>query len=339
MNREEMERQRRRRKARIKKKKRQARIRGVILLIVIVVLFAGAFHKLKSLAGKGASGVGGNQIEWFVLKNMDALNPKRAYTPQEIGNLTNNIINDRIEIRLAKGENHITRASDYAYDAGEISDIIQGKREYTGKKKIAFLTFDDGPNHTITPQILDTFKEKEAHATFFVVGKSVGEKNRDVLLRELSDGHAIALHSYSHDYHKLYPGRVANAAAVEEEAKKTQGALQDILGKNFHSGVWCYPGGHMSWQGLDAADRKLKDLGISWIDWNALTGDAEPASRRPTTAPGLVEFLKKSMPKNDDASVIVILMHDAEAKQLSADALPHVIDALRDDGYSFGILK
>ena len=52
-----------------------------------------------------------------------------------------------------------------------------------------------------------------------------------------------------------------------------------------------------------------------------------------------MEFLKKSMPKNDDASVIVILMHDAETKQLSADALPHVIDALRDDGYSFGILK
>lgn len=339
MNKEEMERQRRRRKMRIQKRKRQARLRGLVLLAVILIVFAGAFHKLKRLAGEGASDGGGNQIEWFVLKNMDALHTVGSYTPQEIGNLTNNIINDRIEIRLAKGENHITRASSYAYDAGEISEIIQGKREYTGKKKIAFLTFDDGPNHKISPQILDTLKEKGVHGTFFVVGKSVHEKNRDILLRELVEGNAIALHSYSHDYTKLYPGRVADTAAIEGEAIKTQKALQSILGKNFHSGAWRYPGGHMSWKGLDAADQKLKDMGISWIDWNALTGDAEPASRRPTTAAGLVEFLKKSMPKNGDASVIVILMHDAETKQLSADALPHVIDALRDDGYSFGILK
>ncbi len=338
MNREEMERQRRRKIARIKKRKRQARIRGIVLLIVIFVVFGGVFRKLKSMASSGGEG-GGNQVEWFVLKNLDALNPARAYTPEEVGNLTNNIINDRIDIHLAKGQNHITRASSYAYDAGEISEIIEGKREYTGDKKIAFLTFDDGPNHKISPQMLDILKEKDAHATFFVVGRNVGEKTRDVLLRELTEGHAIALHSYSHDYHKLYPGRVANAAAVEGEAAKAQKALQDVLGKSFHSGVWRYPGGHMSWKGLDASDQKLKDMDISWIDWNALTGDAEPASRRPTTPQGLVEFLKKSMPKNDDASVIVILMHDAETKQLSADALPHVIDALRADGYSFGILK
>ena len=338
MNREEMERQRRRKIARIKKRKRQARIRGIVLLIVIFVVFGGVFRKLKSMASSGDEG-GGNQVEWFVLKNLDALNPARAYTPEEVGNLTNNIINDRIDIHLAKGQNHITRASSYAYDAGEISEIIEGKREYTGGKKIAFLTFDDGPNHKISPQMLDILKEKDAHATFFVVGRNVGEKTRDVLLRELTEGHAIALHSYSHDYHKLYPGRVANAAAVEGEAAKAQKALQDVLGKNFHSGVWRYPGGHMSWKGLDASDQKLKDMDISWIDWNALTGDAEPASRRPTTPQGLVEFLKKSMPKNDDASVIVILMHDAETKQLSADALPHVIDALRADGYSFGVLK
>ncbi len=338
MHREEMERERRRRKIRIQKRKRRARLRGVVLLVAIVVLFGAAFHKLKGMVGQ-SSGEGGNQIEWFVLKNMDALDPKRAYTPQEIGNLTNNIINDRIEIRLAKGENHITRASSYAYDAGEISDIIEGKKEYTGKKKIAFLTFDDGPNHKISPQVLDTLKEKDAHATFFVIGKSVQEKNRDILLRELTEGNAIALHSYSHDYQKLYPGRVGNAAAIEEEAKQAQSALQKLLGKNFHSGVWRYPGGHMSWKSLESADEKLKDMGVSWIDWNALTGDAEPASRRPTTASGLVEFLKKSMPKNEDGSVIVILMHDAETKQLSADALPGVIDALRSDGYSFGILK
>ena len=165
MDRQEMERQRRRRIARIKKRKRRARIRGLVLLVAIIVVFSGVFHKLKSIASRSDSS-GGNQVEWFVLKNMGALNPARAYTPAEVGNLTNNIINDRIDIHLAKGQNHITRASSYAYDAGEISDIIEGKREYKGNKKIAFLTFDDGPNQKISPQILDVLKEKDAHATF-----------------------------------------------------------------------------------------------------------------------------------------------------------------------------
>lgn len=340
MDREVMDKERRKRRARIKARRRKARIRGLALVVVILGLGVFTIQKLKGMGGGGNTAYAyGNQAEWFVLNNLDALDDKKAYTPEEIGNLRNNIINDRIAIRLAKGENYITRAKDYAYSAADISDIIEGKMDYTGSKKIAFLTFDDGPNHKITPQILDTLRDKNAHATFFVVGKIVSEKTRDVLMRELSEGHSIAMHSSTHDYHKLYPGRVADPVRVEKEAVDSQAALQKVLGKDFHSGVWRYPGGHMSWKGLEPADQKLKDMGVSWIDWNSLSGDAEPASRRPTTEAGLVDFLNKSIKSNEDQSIMVVLMHDAENKQLTANALGEIIDHLRDEGYEFGILK
>lgn len=340
MDKETRDKERRERRERIKARRRKARIRAFSIVALILVLGTLAIHKLKNIGGDDNVALAyGDQAEWFVLNNLGAVNDKNAYTPKEIGNLRNNIINDRIAIRLVKGENHITRAKSYAYSAADVADIIEGKMDYTGSKKIAFLTFDDGPNHKISPQVLDTLKEKNAHATFFVVGKIVSEKTRDVLMRELAEGHAVCMHSYTHDYHLLYPGRVADTARIEKEAKDTQAALQKVLGKDFHAGAWRYPGGHMSWKNLESADQKLKDMGVTWIDWNALNGDAEPASRRPTTEAGLVEFLDKSIKANKDSSIIVILMHDAENKQLTANAVGQIIDHLRSEGYEFGILK
>lgn len=339
MKREAMERQRRERRERIRRRRRRARIRGVVALLIVVLLGIGAYRGLRGIKGGGKAYAYGNQAEWFVLKNLNALDYDRAYTPEEVGNLKNNEIHRLVDVQIAKDQNHITRAKDYAYSAAEISDIIEGNLDYTGDKKIAFLTFDDGPNHSITPQILDTLREKDAHATFFVVGKTVSEKNKDILMRELVEGNAIAMHSFGHDYSKLYPGRSANASQIEKEVEASQAAFQKVLGEDFKSGVWRYPGGHMSWNNLEAADGALKNRGISWIDWNALTGDAEPASRRPTTASGLVSFLDTSIRANGESSIVVVLMHDAETKQLTADALGDVIDHLRSEGYEFGILK
>lgn len=37
-------------------------------------------------------------------------------------------------------------------------------------KKVVYLTFDDGPSETVTPQILDILKKEDVHATFFLIG-------------------------------------------------------------------------------------------------------------------------------------------------------------------------
>lgn len=343
MNQDQIEYERRRRiiRAKARKRKRRRRLIFFILLILIVgtISIKGIRHLAKHFSPNLAYAT---DAEWNYSENLSKQSKQPSIFDNQAEELVNRPMDEiigAINVSLVKGSNHITSAEEYAFDTQEIREYIQGKRQYKGDEKWAFLTFDDGPNNTITVDILDTLKEKDAHATFFVVGKSVSERHSDVLRRQIQEGHALALHSYSHDYKYMYPGRSGNASNIAKEAEKGQDALQTILGEDFYTGVWRYPGGHMSWKNLETADQKLSNLGIEWIDWNSLSGDAEPRSVRPTTAQGLVEFTHKTLKQNNNQDIVVILMHDAMDKSLTAQALPDIIDSLRDEGYSFGILK
>ncbi len=73
----------------------------------------------------------------------------------------------------------------------------------------------------------------------------------------------------------------------------------------------------------------LKENGYYYCDWNALNGDAEGKKK---DAQGLLDYLKSNMPEGQN---VVILMHDASAKQATADALPMIIEYLISEGYTF----
>lgn len=303
-----------------KKGNKSSLLLGTIVVIVVVLLIG--FFITKSLGNKYDTD--GTKIE---------SSKKTKKSAEEIAKEK-----EEEENSIVKGSNHIQKASEYAYDTAKIRSYSSGEEEYDGKK-LVFLTFDDGANHKITPQILDILKEKDAKATFFVLGKNVNENTKDVLQRELEEGHSIAMHSYGHDYQNLYPGRVGNTENIMNDVKKTDTALKEVLGEDFKSGVWRYPGGHMSWKGLDGSVEAMKEDGIAWIDWNSLSGDAEPKKRRPTTAEGMVEFTEKSLQMSGQTDVAVVLMHDAENKTQTVEALPKIIDYFKDNGYEFGILK
>lgn len=71
--------------------------------------------------------------------------------------------------------------------------ITHGPRE---GRKIA-LTFDDGPDPEVTPQILDTLKEFNARATFYCIGRH-SEQYPALMQRIVAEGHALGNHSYQH---------------------------------------------------------------------------------------------------------------------------------------------
>ena len=64
------------------------------------------------------------------------------------------------------------------------------------RTKIA-LSFDDGPDATYTPKILDVLKAKKAPATFFVIGSSANDA-LGMIKREYAEGHEIGNHTYTH---------------------------------------------------------------------------------------------------------------------------------------------
>ena len=240
--------------------------------------------------------------------------------------------------QLKKGSNHSIEASDYAYDVTAVNNTIRGKSDDV-KGKVVFLTFDDGIDPTLTPQVMDILKEYGVHATFFHIGYTITPENGDILKRQITEGHAIANHSLSHNFNLLYPGRVPNQSQIVSEVNQTMANFQAILGKDFKTRIFRYPGGHMSWQGLESTDQALAKEGVQWIDWNMLCGDAEPASVRPTTSESMMAYLDGSQKYFPESHVKVVLMHDTAGKELTVQTLPQIIEYFKDQGYTFGVLE
>lgn len=227
----------------------------------------------------------------------------------------------------------------YADNAKDIENMLN-KWNYLREdgKKIAYLTFDDGPSTEVTQQILETLKVNNVKATFFILGSNVEKSDiqKELLKEMVNEGHAIGNHGYCHDYSILYPGRIANPTVLVNDMKKSEDVMKSVLGDNFTTKVIRLPGGHMSWN-TKALDPILERNGYCYIDWNVLNGDAESNDR---TVEQLVNRLKgtvNDLAGNDD--VLVILMHDTNAKKTTAQSLQQIIDYLRSLGYEFRTLK
>lgn len=225
------------------------------------------------------------------------------------------------------------------FDINTVRDIILGRTGNTLGGKYVFLTFDDGINLTSTPRNLDVLAKEHVSATFFIVGYTVTDRTGPVLQRIAKAGHAVALHSFDHDYDHLYPGRVADPAEIKRQAQETLAAIRKYLGPGFSTRLWRYPGGHMSWNNMEAGDRALLDLGLSWIDWNGMGGLADIPSRRPKDVPGVLDYLVKSTQWSPTREVYVLLLHDTAGKLLIPEALPTIIKYYRDRGFDFAVLK
>ena len=68
--------------------------------------------------------------------------------------------------------------------------------------RVCCLTFDDGPSPN-TDRVLDILDRYGIKATFFVVGRT-GAADQERMRRIVASGHTIAMHSWSHDYKKVY---------------------------------------------------------------------------------------------------------------------------------------
>lgn len=218
--------------------------------------------------------------------------------------------------------------------AKAIRDMLKRGSHVDKNKKVAYLTFDDGPSTTTTPKILDILKENDIKATFFVLGSQIdkSEKAKEILKRIADEGHSIANHTYTHDYKMLYPGRIVNVGNFIKELEKTNKSIKDVLGADWETNIIRFPGGHGSWKGTKAVDKLLDEKGYVYIEWNCLTGDSE--GRKKSKAELIARFneTKEKEARNGD---LVILMHDNGGKEQTVKALPEIIEQLKSEGYEF----
>ncbi len=87
------------------------------------------------------------------------------------------------------------------------------------------LTFDDGPDPVLTPQLLDILKARNIHATFFVEGQHVAAYP-GIVQREHAEGHEVGNHTWDHPNLAQLDDR-----AVHSELARTRDAIAAVLGK------------------------------------------------------------------------------------------------------------
>ena len=194
-------------------------------------------------------------------------------------------------------------------------------------KKTAYLTFDDGPSSLVTPRILEVLREYDIKATFFVIGK-MAEQNPELLRQIQEEGHLICNHTYSHNYKLIY----SNPDNFMADVIRWEKSVKNILGESFETNIMRFPGGSFGKKRQPFRER-VKSEGYISIDWNALNGDAEALH---IPADTLIDRIKKTTKNNDHA---VVLMHDSNTKDTTAEALPEIINYLKSEGYSFETLE
>lgn len=220
-------------------------------------------------------------------------------------------------------------------EADRLAEIERRKAEEEARKieeekeknrKVAYLTFDDGPSKVVTPQILDILNEYNIKATFFVIGK-MADSYPEILVRTRDEGHAIGNHTYSHNYDYIYKSQYN----FIEDIRRAEEAFKRVLGEEFETSIIRFPGG--SYGNNKSKIRKaVVDAGYKYFDWNSLNGDAEGIL---LSKDQLITRFKGTVKGNKE---LIILMHDTDAKTTTVDALRDILDYLIVNGYEFRVL-
>ena len=193
--------------------------------------------------------------------------------------------------------------------------------------KVAYLTFDDGPDSKNTPAILDILKNYGVPGTFYVVGQMV-EANPDILKRIFDEGHAIGNHSYNHEYNQLYP----STENFLQQLTRTDDIIKSIIG--VRPLIIRTPGGQWGmW--TDDYPPLMKACGYVEHDWNCSVEDA--TYKRPS-AQQMIKYIDQQTNEELKDNAAIILMHSNGGKENTVSALPGIIELLQNKGYSFGVI-
>jgi peptidoglycan-N-acetylglucosamine deacetylase len=193
--------------------------------------------------------------------------------------------------------------------------LVDNRSRVEGERCLA-VTFDDGPNPLDTPKLLDILRDKNVKATFFVVGKRA-DQYPEIVRRAWAEGHLIANHTWSHRhlFCFLTPGR------LRTEIERGSESVRRICG--FSPRLFRSPVGLRH----PLLRPYLKDAGLEYVSWTMRTRDT--FARNPGM---LARRILKQATSGD-----IILLHDhlPDGTHVMLEALPRVIDELRQRGFEF----
>jgi peptidoglycan/xylan/chitin deacetylase (PgdA/CDA1 family) len=195
-----------------------------------------------------------------------------------------------------------------------------------GNPPTVYLTYDDGPNPTTTPDLLDVLARERARATFFLIDAHLTQETAPIVRRMFAEGHAVALHSASRRY--MFLSASAFARTLEEAANRIEQLAGTRPCRAFrpHAG---WRSGEM-FAGLKQIDYRLVGWGWMLWDWNWF---------RARTADSVVKRLGSRVAAGD-----IVVMHDGDEsaprkdQRHTVEATAGLLPKLRARGLAFGVV-
>lgn len=188
------------------------------------------------------------------------------------------------------------------------------------EKKVIYLTLDEGYEYGCSSRILDTLKEKNVHAVFFVT-KSYAEQNPDLVKRMIAEGHEVGNHSVTH------PAKGLPSQDIETQTSEVIGNhnyMKEQFGYDMH--LFRYPAGKFSEQSVAL----LNNLNYKSLFWSFAYLDYD-VENQPDPAESLQKIISKLHP-----GAIYLLHAESET---NTQILGDFIDQARAQGYEFKVFQ
>ena len=196
-------------------------------------------------------------------------------------------------------------------------------------QKIVYLTFDDGPSDN-TDRILEILKQYDVKATFFVSAQYGTKEERAQRLRSiLEQGHTLGLHTYSHNYEKIYASMdsyLSDLNKINEEVYAATGYQATLIR---------FPGGSKSQHNEHICGELTAEVtrrGYTYHDWAVSCGDAEGKNL------SAQDEIRETADECEKRNKSVVLFHDTPSQDATVEALSGLIEELRDKGYELRAL-
>ena len=180
------------------------------------------------------------------------------------------------------------------------------------RRKVIYLTFDDGPMEGVTYDVLSILKEYSARSTFFCLGKNI-KRFPDIFNRIKSEGHVIGNHTFNH-------------ADGWKTGLKSYLKEIDQCDQLTHSGLFRPPYGKLP---LMIGKHLNEDYLI--IMWDVLSGDYDPNTSKRKCLDNVLKFTRPGS---------IVVFHDSrKAQEKVLYTLPAMLKHFGELGYSFEGIK